>query len=395
MFDVADSSEQAWRAEVGAWIRANFPPELAGKNPYRYTSDGAYADADPDFQLWLRRVVDHGWGAPSWPVEYGGGGLSARQGAIINEEMINAGAFHPNRTYGEMMLGPTLLEFADEVQKRQFIPPIARGEVRWCQGFSEPGAGSDLASLQTKCIDDGDHWVVNGQKIWTSGANHADWCFCLVRTDTSRKQGGISFLLIDMKSAGVEARPITLISGTTHFCEVFFSDVRVPKENMIGGVNQGWTVAKRLLQFERGSLASGRAEEAPLGPIARKHVGVDAEGRIADSDLRMRVIQNDMRLRAYEQSLRRTRAEVKAGVGLGVPVSALKNLGAGLSQERAELMIEILGQRGLGWEGDAFTPEELEATRTWLHSKAYSIYGGSYEVQNNITAKRVLGLPSA
>jgi len=395
VFDVIDPGENAWRAEVSAWMAANFPPSLRGKNATRYTTDGAFADADPDFQLWLRRVVEKGWGAPTWPVEYGGGGLSAAEAAIINEEMLNIGAFHPNRTYGVMMLGPTLIELGDEVQKRRFVPPIARGEARWCQGFSEPGAGSDLASLQTKCIDGGDHWVVRGQKIWTSGANHAHWCFCLVRTDTSVKQGGISFLLIDMNSPGVEARPITLISGTTHFCEVFFSDVRVPKENMVGGINRGWSVAKRLLQFERDSLASGRAEEPALAPIAKKHIGADAQGRIADADLRSRVIGNDMRLRAYVQTLRRSSAEAKAGAGPGVPVSVLKNLGAGLSQERAELMVEILGQRGLGWDGDQFSHEELEAARAWLHSKAFSIYGGSHEIQNNITAKHVLGLPAA
>ncbi len=246
MFDHVDPVNAAFREDAAAWIKANFPPSLADKNPQRFLTDGAYADADPDFRLWLQRVVQKGWGAPTWPVEYGGGGLSAAQAAIINEELARAGAFNPNRSYGEMMLGPTLLEFGDEVQKRRFIPPIARGEVRWCQGFSEPGAGSDLASLQTKCVDGGDHWIVTGQKIWTSGANHADWCFCLVRTDSSVKQGGISFLLIDMNSPGVEARPIELISGSTHFCEVFFNDVKVPKENMVGGLNQGWPIGKRL-----------------------------------------------------------------------------------------------------------------------------------------------------
>ncbi len=393
MFDHVDPVNAAFREDAAAWIKANFPPSLADKNPQRFLTDGAYADADPDFRLWLQRVVQKGWGAPTWPVEYGGGGLSGAQAAIINEELASAGAFNPNRSYGEMMLGPTLLEFGDEVQKRRFIAPIAHGEVRWCQGFSEPGAGSDLASLQTKCVDGGDHWIVTGQKIWTSGANHADWCFCLVRTDSSVKQGGISFLLIDMHSPGVEARPIELISGSTHFCEVFFNDVKVPKENMVGGLNQGWPIGKRLLQFERDSLANNRSEAISLAPLARQYLGADERGRIADRDLRQRIVNNDMRARAYAQTMRRTVQDLKSNEGVSAAVSVLKNLGSDISQERAELVVEILGNLGLGWEGEEFSADEIEATRAWLHSKAFSIYGGSHEIQNNITAKRVLGLP--
>jgi acyl-CoA dehydrogenase len=392
VYDVADPPLAAFRAEVAVWVQANLPPALKGKNPLPYFTDGALADSDQDYQLWLRRVVERGWGAPTWAPDYGGAGLSAEHAAIITEEMTAAGGFHPNRTYGQWMLGPTLLEFADEVQKRRFLPPIARAEVRWCQGFSEPGAGSDLASLQTRCVDAGDHWVVNGQKIWTSGANHAQWCFALVRTDTSAKHRGISFLLIDMSSPGVEARPITLIAGSTHFCEVFFTDVRVPKDNMIGGLNGGWTVAKRLLQFERGGLAAGRGDAPSLAPVARDYLGVDERGRIADGDLRARIIRCDMRQHAYALTLRR--AAEAAAPGESVPVSALKNLSSDLSQERAELLVEILGQNGLGWEGQAYSQAELEATRAWLYSKAFSIYGGSYEVQHNITVKQVLGLPS-
>lgn len=390
---MADDVEQGFRAEVAEWLKANFPASLAYKNPQPYHNDGALADADADFQLWLRRIADKGWGAVTWAPEYGGAGLTRAHEAVINQEMARIGAFNPNRSYGMMMLGPTLLEYADDEQKLRFLPGIARGTVRWCQGFSEPGAGSDLASLQTKCIDQVDHWLVNGQKIWTSGANHAHWCFCLVRTDTSRKQAGISFLLIDMSSPGVEARPITLISGTTHFAEVFLTDVQVPKENIVGGVNQGWAVAKRLLQFERDSLAGNRAEAPSLAPLAKRYIGEDAEGRIADPDLRRRLILNSMRSRAYSQTFQRAAREAKAGTGTSPALSAVKNLGSDVSQERGELIVEILGNRGLGWEGDGFEPDELEATRAWLHSKAYSIYGGSFEIQNNITAKRVLNLP--
>lgn len=391
MYDVADFYLETFRAEAAAWIEANFPPALKGVNPQPYFTDGAHADADQDYQLWLRRVVDRGWGAPTWPEEYGGTGMSAEEAVVLNEEMARAGGFHPNRTYGAWMLGPTLLEMGDEYQKRRFLPPLARGEERWCQGFSEPGAGSDLASLQTKCIDGGDHWIVTGQKIWTSGANHAHWCFCLVRTDTSVKQRGISFLLIDMSSPGVEARPIVLISGQTHFCEVFFNEVKVPKENMVGPVNGGWNVAKRLLQFERDGLASGRSEATSLAPAAKQYLGVDEKGRIADPDVRARLLRNEMRARAYKLTLQRS-AEM-ARTGAGVPVSILKNLGSEIGQERAELAVEVSGQSGLGWEGQEYSDDELEVTRAWLHSKAFSIYGGSYEIQHNITSKRVLGLP--
>lgn len=393
MYDTAEPRIRAFREQAAQWIEANFPPGLRGKNPTPYFTDAAYADSDGDYQLWLKRVVERGWGAPTWPVDYGGAGMSAEEAAILSDEMAKAGGFHPNRTYGQWMLGPTLLEFADEAQKRKFLPPMARGEVRWCQGFSEPGAGSDLASLQTRCVDAGDHWVVTGQKIWTSGANHADWCFCLVRTDTSVKQRGISFLLIDMRSPGVEARPITLIAGSTHFCEVFFNDVRVPKEHMIGGLNGGWSVAKRLLQFEREGLSSGRGDAPSLAPLAKEYLGVDERGRIADADIRSRIVCNEMRARAYSLSLKRANAEAEGG-GAGVPVSVLKNLGSDIAQERGELQVEILGQNGLGWEGEGYSSAEIEATRAWLHSKAFSIYGGSYEIQNNIIVKQVLGLPS-
>ncbi|GAN00306.1 butyryl-CoA dehydrogenase [alpha proteobacterium U9-1i] len=393
MFDHADPDLAGFREEAVAWIKANFPSALTGKSPTPFITDGALADSDPDYQAWLKRVVSKGWGAPTWPEEYGGGGLTQAHSVIIHEELARVGAFHPNHTYGEMMLGPTLLEYGDEVQKRRFIPPIARAEVRWCQGFSEPGAGSDLASLQTKCVDGGDHWIVTGQKIWTSGANHSHWCFCLVRTDTTTKHGGISFLLIDMSSPGIEARPIYLISGSTHFCEVFFNDVKVPKENMVGGLNKGWPIAKRLLQFERDSLASGRAEAPSLAPLAKQYLGVNALGQIADPDVRHRVVRNAMRARAYAHTMRRAALEAKTNAGVSAAVSALKNLGSDIAQERADLAVEILGHNGLGWEGDHFAAAEIEATRAWLHSRAFSIYGGSLEIQNNITAKRVLGLP--
>lgn len=392
MTEAGTENDEAFAAEAARWLAENFPRSLAFKNPYPYINDAEVAARDADFQLWLRRVVDRGWGAPTWPVEYGGAGLSPARDKILAREMARIGAFNPNRSYGQMMLGPTLLEYASAEQKARFLPPIARGEVRWCQGFSEPGAGSDLAALQTRCEDDGDAWLVNGQKIWTSNAHQADWCFCLVRTDAGRKQGGISFLLIDMRSPGIEVRPIVLISGTRHFCEVFLTDVRVPKENMVGRLNQGWDIAKRLLQYERDSLAGNRAELPGLAQLAKAQLGVDAQGRIADPYLRQRLIHNAMRNEAYAQTFRRVAEEARNG-GVSTAVSVLKNLGAAVSQERAELLVDLLGHQGLGWAGEDYTEDELEATRSWLHSRAYSIYGGSQEIQNNIVAKRVLGLP--
>lgn len=384
----------AFRLEVRDWISANMPKSLIGCDQLLYQGSAKAAAASQDFQTWRIRFADKGWGVPMWPKEYGGGALDKAKAAIIASELTAAKAINPIRSYGTMMLGPTLLEFGTDEQKTEHLPPISRHERRWCQGFSEPGAGSDLASLQMRCVDAGDHWVVSGQKIWTSGADEADWCFALVRTETSKKHDGISFILIDMKSPGVEARPIVLISGSTHFCEVFFNDVKVPKGNIVGGLNKGWSVAKRLLQFERESISVGRGDMPSLAPIAHKYVGTDSEGRIAEADLRARLIRNGMRASAFGLTVRRLAAEAKSASGPNVGSSAIKNLWSDIAQESAELLIEIEGSHGLGWEGEAYDAAELASTRAWLHSKAYSIYGGSQEVQNNIVAKRVLELPS-
>ncbi|TZG25219.1 acyl-CoA dehydrogenase [Sphingomonas montanisoli] len=373
----------------------NFPPSLAFKNPVPYQNDAPYAEGDPDWIVWRDRMAEKGWGAPGWPKIYGGGELGHAEIKILTEEMRRIGAFNPMKMTGYTMLGPTLLEFGTEEQKAQHLPGVAAGTSRWCQGFSEPGAGSDLASLQTRCVDMGDHYLVEGQKIWTSGANHADWCFALVRTDTSSKQGGISFLLIDMKSEGVETRPITLISGSTHFCEMFLNAVKVPKDNLVGELNKGWGIAKRLLQFERDSLSEGRGEGVPLLPLAQERVGTDADGRIADSDLRTRLVAHAMRAQAYNLTMGRIAAEGKAGQRNDALVPVLKNLGSDVAQVRADLIMEILGEQGLGWSGEGYSDVELDASHQWLHARAFSIYGGSFEIQNNIAAKVLLGLPSA
>jgi alkylation response protein AidB-like acyl-CoA dehydrogenase len=308
-----------------------------------------------------------------------------------------AGAYNPIGGMGVMMFGPTLLEYGTEAQKQQHIPAIVKGDLQWCQGFSEPGAGSDLAALQTRAEDKGDHYLVNGSKIWTSGAQYADWCFCLVRTDTSKKHEGISFVLFDMKTPGVEVRPIKLISGNSPFCETFLTDVRVEKDQLVGPLNGGWTIAKRLLQHERsglsgaggGRMGGGRS----LTSLAKDYVGLDETGRIADRDLRTRIIQTEIDARAFQQTAIRAMLESKGNAGPSAATSIMKNAGTRVMQDRAELTLEVMGHQGLGWEGDDFTPEELGAVRQWLGGKATTIYGGSQEIQNNIISKRILGLP--
>ncbi|HEY0438256.1 MAG TPA: acyl-CoA dehydrogenase family protein, partial [Phenylobacterium sp.] len=344
-----------------------------------------------------------GWGVPTWPKSYGGGGLSKDQAKVLAEEMNRIGAYNPIGGMGVIMFGPTLLEYGDETQKQRHIPPIVRGELRWCQGFSEPGAGSDLAGLQTKAVDMGDHWLVSGSKIWTSGAHLADWCFCLVRTDTTKKHEGISFLLIDMKSPGVEARPILLINGTTPFCETFFTDVKVPKENLVGPLNGGWTIAKRLLQHERQGISgasqltpgaqAGAVPGPPLPQLARDYIGVGEDGRLSDLDLRRRITEHLMDERAFQLTGQRAAAETRSNSGPSAVSSVLKNVGSQVRQAKAELTVEVLGNQGLGWEGEAYRDHELGATRAWLRGKSGTIAGGSQEIQYNIISKRILGLP--
>ncbi|MBA3812021.1 MAG: acyl-CoA dehydrogenase family protein [Caulobacteraceae bacterium] len=394
MPDHPAADPEAFRAEARAWLAANFPASLKGRGGVMMAEGGL--PSEPDIRAWTRAMADKGWGVPTWPRAYGGGGLAPAQAKVLQQEMSAAGAWSPIGGMGVMMLGPTLLEYGAEAQKQRHIPPIARGEARWCQGFSEPGAGSDLASLQTRCEDAGDHWLVNGQKIWTSGAQWADWCFCLVRTDQARKHEGISFLLIDMRSGGVETRPIRLISGNSPFCETFFTDVKVPKDNLVGPLGGGWTIAKRLLQHERGGLAGagrGGLTAEPVSDLAKGYLDLDDAGRIADSDLRARIAGHEMDLMAFQLTAARSMRESRSNSGPSAATSIMKNAGARVAQDRAELTLEIMGNQGLGWEGEGFTRDELAAVRGWLGGKAFSIYGGSAEVQDSIIAKRILGLP--
>ncbi|MBW8815468.1 MAG: acyl-CoA dehydrogenase family protein [Caulobacterales bacterium] len=395
MADFGGTDLEAFRAEVRAFVEANFPASLKGKNPMMREER---AKPTPDMEAWRKAVGERGWGTPTWPKQYGGGGLSPAEARVIQGEFARAGAYNPIGGMGVMMFGPTLLEYGNEAQKAEHIPPICRGDIQWCQGFSEPGAGSDLASLATKCEDKGDHYEINGSKIWTSGAQWADWCFCLVRTDTSKKHEGISFVLFTMHQPGVEVRPIPLIAGSSPFCETFFTDARAEKKDLVGPLNGGWTIAKRLLQHERSGLTgaggSGMAGGAKsLEDMAKDYVGVDEQGRIDDQDLRMRIARNAMDWRAFQQTAMRVMSESKGNSGPSTASSILKNAGTQLMQEKHELALEVMGHQGLGWEGEAFKPEELAAVRGWLFGKAFTIYGGSQEVQSNIVSKRILGLP--
>ena len=393
MDDTHDTDPAAFRTEARDWIAAHFPPSLRGRG-----APLASETLDADQLRWRETMGAKGWGVPTWPAAYGGAGLGRGHARIIENELALAGAYDPIQSMGTIMFGPTLLEHGSERQKLRHLPGIARGETRWCQGFSEPGAGSDLASLQTRAEDRGDHFLINGQKVWTSNADHSDWCFCLVRTDPSRKQGGISFVLFDMHQPGVEVRPIRLISGESPFCETFLTDVRAEKDDLVGSLNGGWGIAKRLLQHERSAISGGGSEldgGLSLTELARERVGVDAEGRVADADLRARIIRNEMESRIVAQTLARAAAEARAAPGADAVSSILKNAGVRVFQTRAELILEVLGHQGLGWEGGGFSEPELASVRDWLHGKAWSIFGGSEEVQNNIIAKRILGLPDA
>ncbi len=389
------SADEAFRDEVRTFLADSFPPELKGKGNALASVEGPMREG-PAEKAWREAMGERGWGVPTWPKEYGGGGLDRKQARILAEEMAKAGAWNPIGGMGVMMFGPTLLEYGSEAQKHEHIPPIARGEIRWCQGYSEPNAGSDLANLQTFAEDKGDHYLVNGQKTWTSGGQWADKCFAIVRTDRSDKHKGISFMLIDMKDPGVDVRPIQMISGMSPFCETFFTDVKVPKENLVGEEGQGWTIGKRLLQHERTNLSGGgglaRMMGASLADMAKKYVETDASGRIADTVLRDRIADFELRWQAFLLTARRAVEESKAQGGVSEISSVLKKLGTKLGQERAELAIEIAGLQGLGWEGEGFSEAELGGVRAWLFGKATTIYGGSTEIQNNIIAKRVLGM---
>lgn len=389
---------ESFRSETADWLQANCPPGMRTAMPEDERVWGGRNPVfkQPDSRLWFERMVARGWTVPTWPREYGGAGLSAAQAQVLKEEMQRLGCRTPLFGFGISMLGPVLLKYGTPAQKAAHLPAIARGEIRWCQGYSEPGAGSDLASLQTAALDCGDHFLVNGQKIWTSYAHLADWIFCLVRTDRSAKQGGISFLLLDMASPGIETRPIKLISGASAFCETFFTDVRVPRENLVGALNAGWTIAKELLQHERGMISEiGRAigGTVPAVDIIARRYLADAAGRIADPVLRDAVARHAMDDHAFQLSLRRAAHDSAAGAAAGGLSSMYKYYGTELNKRKFELILKCTGTAALAWEGPDVDDDELLLCRTWLRSKGNSIEGGTSEIQLNVIAKRLLGLP--
>jgi acyl-CoA dehydrogenase len=390
---------EAFRAEVGAWLDANCPPEMRvpaeGEDTITWGGRNWVFRSEAE-KVWLERMAAKGWTVPEWPKEYGGAGLNRDEAKVLREEMAKRKCRAPVQSFGIWMLGPALLKYGSHEQKLEHLPKIARGEIRWCQGYSEPGAGSDLASLQTRAEDKGDHWLVNGQKIWTSYADKADWIFCLVRTSKDApKHEGISFLLFDMASPGVSTAPITLISGASPFCQTFFEDVKVPKGNLVGEVNKGWDIAKYLLTHERdmiGGGSGGMFVSRPLGQIAAEAAGQEG-GKLADTMLRAKIAQLELDAWAFSLAVDRGRDLAKAGQGLGAYSSVLKYYGAEVNKRAMELAMDAMGSDALEWEGER--SKNGKVARDWLRTKANSIEGGTNEVQLNIIAKRILSLPGA
>jgi len=388
------SNLETFRSETRDWLEENCPPLM--RKPSSGEDDICWGGRNFVFQsedqkLWLERMGTRGWTVPTWPTEYGGGGLSKEEAKILAAEMRRIKARTPLISFGIWMLGPALLKFGTHEQKLEHLPKIARGEIRWCQGYSEPNAGSDLAALATKAEDKGDHYILNGQKVWTSYADKADWIFCLVRTDFEvSKHNGISFVLFDMASEGVSVKPILLISGNSPFCETFFDNVRADKANLIGEENKGWTIAKYLLTHERTGI-SDMGLPAPLNALATEKRGT-VDGEIADKMLRHQIAEHEIDAAAFVFTLERAKDEAKAGGELGAFSSMLKGYGTELNKARHELILKVNGSDAFEWEGQ-FSNEGAIA-RQWLRTKGNSIEGGTTEVQLNIIAKRILDLPT-
>jgi acyl-CoA dehydrogenase len=391
------SDLEAFRLDTRAWLEENCPPSM--RSPYRTESDMCWGGRNPEFQsdeqrVWLERMASRGWTVPTWPSEYGGGGLDREHNKVLAQEMARIHARPALESFGISMLGPALLKFGSEQLKQQHLPPIVRGEIRWAQGYSEPNAGSDLASLQARADDKGDHYTLNGSKIWTSYGDKGDWMFCLVRTDTeARKHEGISFVLFDMTTAGVSTKPIRLISGKSPFTETFFDDVRVEKDQVVGEVNKGWTVAKYLLTHERemiGESGLSRAGTASISERAIESMGL-RDGTLTNTMLRTDIAQMEIDDACFDLTVQRAREEVKAGASLGAQSSMFKYYGTELNMRRYELLMAIQGLGALDWNGGE--GREGLLPKTWLRTKGNSIEGGTSEIQLNIIAKRILGLP--
>ncbi len=395
---------EAFRAEVAAWLEANAPEKLRGKrdDPLAETNGGKkWKFHYPESKEWLDMMAAKGWTAPTWAKEYGGAALSDAEARIVREEVTRLDLPPPltGQNFGLYMIGAMMVQRASEEQKREHLPKIAAGQIRWCQGYSEPNAGSDLAAVQTTAVRDGDDYVLNGQKVWTSYGDESDWMFLIARTDPeAKKQEGITFFLLDLDTPGVEIRPVKLISGASPFCETFFDDCRVPARNIVGGLNNGWTIAKALLEHER-KMISGAGGEA-MGGIAvnpamlmHRYLGVRENGQLADPVLRDQITQISFDGICYMMTTLRARDEAKAGQSPGPLSSMFKVYGTELNQRMEEMDMRIRGPQALGWEGEGFEKDELKGTRSWLRSRGNSIEGGTSEIQRNIIAKRVLNLP--
>ncbi len=372
--------DELFRQEVREWLQANVPDVRVGLTMSR-----------EDELAWQQKLASKGWLAAAWPREYGGPGWTATQRYIWDEECARADAPYVS-VFGLTMCGPVLMKFGTEAQKAEHLPPIANGTRLWCQGYSEPGAGSDLASLRTRAERDGDHYVVNGQKIWNTAAHIADWVFCLVRTQSGeRKQEGISFLLIDMTTPGIEVRPIRSIDGEHHLNEIFFENVRVPVENLVGEEGRGWTIAKYLLGHERTSIAGVPIHKARLTKM-RQLVAADPalaqDPRVAEE-----LAAFSVDLMALEFTNLRALERAQKGVPPGPESSGLKIKGTELQQAMEEYLVEMGAWASLPWqslhnEGDEFA----RAVPFYNIGRASTIYGGSNEIQRNVLAKFALGL---
>ena len=383
---------EAFRAETRAWLEANCPAEM--RQPVQGEDDVYWGGRNATFKseaqkAWFEACRDKGYTVPAWPKEYGGAGLSPAEAKVLREEMARIGARPPLSSFGIWMLGPALLHFGTEEQKRKYLNEIARGEIRWCQGYSEPGSGSDLVSLQTFGEDKGDHWVVNGQKIWTSYADKADWIFCLVRTDKANKYQGITFMLFDMATPGVSTKPILLISGNSPFCETFFDDVKVPKDQFVGEINRGWDVAKYLLGHEREMISGADSSErgAGIGAMLKRQSGE------LDPVLRAELAMFDVDALAFSAMGEKFLDEVKVGKAHPAQPNMMKYAGTELNKRCHELVMAAGGSTALEWDS-----EETRGgapARGWLRTKANSIEGGTSEVMLNVVAKRILELPGA
>jgi alkylation response protein AidB-like acyl-CoA dehydrogenase len=393
------SAIEQFRQATRQWLEANCPPSLRTATPEGELVWGGSQITFPsdDARVWFERMRDKGWFCPQWPSEYGGGGLSAEYNAVLESELRRLKCRPAQINLGIWMLGPVLLEFGSEAQKQALLPPMCRGEVRWCQGFSEPNAGSDLASLKTSAVADGDDFVVNGTKIWTSYGDKSDWMYALVRTDLKApKHQGISLIVLDMKSPGVSVSPIDLISGKSAFCQVYFDNVRVPQSQLIGPLNGGWNLGKSLLQHERKAMSKFGEFSLPthfhLLPLIERYLPDSPSS--ADQALRARAQACAMDEHAYNLTVQRMGEEARAGLDISAIMAIMKLVHTEQERDKFEILLDALGYRALGVEGEPFSSQELAITRGWLNSYALTISGGSSEVQLNVIAKRVLNLPS-